>query len=211
MKKVLTYLFLLVCSFSFVLGSVKAAKADKKETTDTANTKEVETVGNKKPVLYFFRRTGCPHCIDELKYLGEKYDDLKDKIDIVVYDYYAEGNQDIVNDVAEALKVNPEEFGFPFNVIGGEQFMGYADSISDSFDEFINNGIEANETDVVAGLIEKNKYDNLHPTTLKAAMKEEGVEVSKDSKSNDAIIIGIFFGVIVIGIAGLVIYSRKQA
>ena len=208
MKKLLMFLFLFVCAFALVFTNAKAAKDDKK-TTKEEKVEQVAIEG--KPTLYFFRRTGCSHCADELRYLGEHYDELKKKINIVVYDYYANGNQDITIDVVDALNVNQDDFGFPFNVIGSKQFMGFADTISDDFDKFIDDAIKSETVDIVATLINQKNYENLQPTTLQEAIDEEGIELSSgDKKSNDGLVIAIFFGVIALGLTGLVIYSRKQ-
>ena len=157
-----------------------------------------------------FRQTGCPHCADEMQYLDANYKDIKSKFNIVVYDVLEANNKDLVLDVTKALGIDYE--GAPFNVIGKQHFTGYADSISTMFDEFMNDAYDAQEKDIVAELIAKNKYKDLKSTTLFEAMDAEDIEITskKSPKSNDSVMIIGIFGAVIVLFGALIFASKKN-
>ena len=199
MKKILKYLFTFVLALSMLSGVAYA----KEETTGT---KEKEKVN-----LYLFRQTGCPHCADEMQYLDANWSEYKDKINLIVYDLYEGNNRELISGVTEALGIEYE--GAPFNVIGSKHLTGFADSYIDRFKEFVDEAYEAQEKDVVANVIAKNKYDGLVSTTLDEAMELEGLEHTKKSSSSkssdDVIIIAIFGGVIAL-FGALIFFSKRK-
>ena len=201
MKNICKYLFALMIAFTFILNTA-FAKEDK-DFKDVKDNKE-------KVTLYLFRQTGCPHCADEMQYLDANYKDIKSKFNIVVYDVLEANNKDLVLDVTKALGIDYE--GAPFNVIGKQHFTGYADSISTMFDEFMNDAYDAQEKDIVAELIAKNKYKDLKSTTLFEAMDAEDIEITskKSPKSNDSIMIIGIFGAVIVLFGALIFASKKN-
>ena len=201
MKNICKYLFALMIAFTFILNTA-FAKEDK-------NPKDVKD-NKEKVTLYLFRQTGCPHCADEMQYLDANYKDIKSKFNIVVYDVLEANNKDLVLDVTKALGIDYE--GAPFNVIGKQHFTGYADSISTMFDEFMNDAYDAQEKDIVAELIAKNKYKDLKSTTLFEAMDAEDIEITskKSSKSNDSVMIIGIFGAVIVLFGALIFASKKN-
>lgn len=201
MKNICKYLFALMIAFTFILNTA-FAKEDK-------NSKDVKD-NKEKVTLYLFRQTGCPHCADEMQYLDANYKDIKSKFNIVVYDVLEANNKDLVLDVTKALGIDYE--GAPFNVIGKQHFTGYADSISTMFDEFMNDAYDAQEKDIVAELIAKNKYKDLKSTTLFEAMDAEDIEITskKSSKSNDSVMIIGIFGAVIVLFGALIFASKKN-
>ena len=212
MKKLLSYLFTIMLSFSVISATVMAAKKDKAEEKTTTETKEVK---DEKATLYLFRQTGCPHCADEMSYLDANLNKYQDKFNIVVYDIYESGNRDLVMKVCEALGVEYE--GAPFNVVGKQTYVGFADSIADDFDSFLTYVYEAKEEDVVAKVLSKNKDLDVKSTTLAEAMDLEGIEHSnsssegsKSGKSSDTAIIVCIFAGVVLATGALIYFSRKK-
>ena len=201
MKNICKYLFALMIAFTFILNTA-FAKEDK-DSKDVKDNKE-------KVTLYLFRQTGCPHCADEMQYLDANYKDIKSKFNIVVYDVLEANNKDLVLDVTKALGIDYE--GAPFNVIGKQHFTGYADSISTMFDEFMNDAYDAQEKDIVAELIAKNKYKDLKSTTLFEAMDAEDIEITskKSPKSNDSVMIIGIFGAVIVLFGALIFASKKN-
>ncbi len=201
MKNICKYLFALMIAFTFILNTA-FAKEDK-------NSKDVKD-NKEKVTLYLFRQTGCPHCADEMQYLDANYKDIKSKFNIVVYDVLEANNKDLVLDVTKALGIDYE--GAPFNVIGKQHFTGYADSISTMFDEFMNDAYDAQEKDIVAELIAKNKYKDLKSTTLFEAMDAEDIEITskKSPKSNDSVMIIGIFGAVIVLFGALIFASKKN-
>ena len=198
MKNILKCVFTFVFAFALFSG-VALAKEEKAEKGEKS-----------KVTLYLFRQTGCPHCADEMSFLDENYKDIKNKFNIVVYDIFEGSNKDLVVDVADALGIEYE--GAPFNVIGKQHFTGYADSISESFLNFLNDAYEAQEKDVVAEVIAKHKYKSLKSTTLSEAMDSESIErkTKKESKSSDTIMIAGIFAAVIALFGALIFASKKN-
>lgn len=195
MKNILKGLLLFLLVFTFVVTEVSAKK-------------DSDTTSKSKVNLYLFRRTGCPHCADELVYLDKIYNDYKDKINIVVYDVTAGKNSQLIEDVANTLKYQIS--GVPFTLIGSEYLEGFGSGLEDSLKELIEKQYEAQPEDLVESLLDENIYSDLVKTDLYDAMKEENLEItSKKSKQNNIIPI-IVFGSIIIGVGALIYYSRKK-
>ena len=204
MKTILKGLLLILLAFTFVVTNVSAKKdTDTKETTKTT-----ESTTKKKVNLYLFRRSGCPHCADELVYLDKIINDYKDKINIVVYDVTVGGNGQLIEDVANTLKY--QITGVPFTLIGSEYMVGFGSGLEDSLKDLIEKQYDAQPDDLVASLLDENIYSNLVKTDLYDAMKEEGLEItSKKTKQNNIIPI-LVFGSIIVGVGALIYYSRKK-
>lgn len=222
MKKFLNILLVLLVSIGFAITTVNAGETgnDKNEekVATTKNTEKDDSTAKEvkeksKITVYLFRRSGCPHCADELTFLDSIYDEYKDKIDIVVYETGSGNNSKLLNDVAAETGVEVE--GVPYTVIGDQAIVGYAESISDSFIELINFAYDTQSKDVVKKLLDKNDYSDLSKTDIYKAMDEEGLDYvsgsneSKKSK-NDTIIVAVFFGVIAISFGALIYFSRKK-
>ena len=204
MKKVLNYLIAAVIMFTLLLTTVNAANDKKEVTSESSN----------KVTLYLFRQTGCPHCADEMSYLNEHLDEYKDKINIVVYDIYEGNNRELVLGLLDELKIEYE--GAPFNVIGKKTFVGFADSIADSFNSFVDTAYQAQEQDVVAKVLSKNNYEGLVKETLHEAMDKENIPYNTSSSSEDdekessdtVVIVGIIAAAAVV--TGLLIYFSRR-
>ena len=204
MKKVLNYLIAAVVMFTLLLTTVNAAN-DKKE---------VASESSDKVTLYLFRQTGCPHCADEMIYLNDHLDELSEKIDIVVYDIYEGNNRELIVGLLDELGIEYE--GAPFNVIGKKTFVGFADSIAASFEDFVDTAYKAKEQDVVAKVLSKNNYEGLVRETLHEAMDKEDIPYnnsnslkSEEKESSDTIVIvGIIAGVAIL--TGVLIYFSKR-
>lgn len=186
MRKTFKFLVLLIALFAFV-SSVSAKS---------------------KVNLYLFRREGCPHCQDELKYLDEIYNKYKDKVNIIVYDVTKGNNGQLIEDVANTLKYQIN--GVPFTLVGDKYLEGFGSGLEDQLKKLIEDGYKNQPEDIVDGLLDENIYEDLVKTDLFDAMKEEGLEVtSKKSKQSNILPI-IVFGSIIIGVGALIYYSRKK-
>lgn len=221
MKRVLKSLLLIVFAFTVVVTTVNAAgdSTSKKETKEAKETKETkETKTEKKTTsentkkskvnFYLFRRSGCPHCQDELKYLDTIINDYKDKINIIVYDVTAGGNGKLIEDVANTLKYQID--GVPFTLVGDKYLTGFGEGLEDSLISLIEEGFEAQPDDIVETLLDENIYEDLVRTDLYDAMKEEGLEITSKKEKQNNIIPIVVFGSIIIAIGALVYYSRKK-
>ena len=216
MNKLFKNILVLMVVFTLFISGVNAAKTTKNakqeattEVTDVKNEEEKEENTKKEKVtLYLFRQTGCSHCADELRFLDRAYKEYKNKFNIVVYNVYDGNNADLAEAVLAEL--GKEYEGVPLNIIGSETYVGYADYIEEQFRAYLEEGYNQQPEDVVKKVIEKNNFKNLKKTTLFEAMEEENIPITYKAKSNDSLILAIFFGVIVVSLVGLIIYSRKK-
>lgn len=135
MKKFLIYLFLV---FSFLTINVKAENENKIK-------------------VYLFYGDGCPHCASE----KELFKELKKKYDNVEFVYYEvwknEENEKLMNLLKEKLDNN--EKGVPFTVIGSNSFIGYNTNVGYKIEETIKALLEQGDTDVVSEIINNPDSD----------------------------------------------------
>ena len=216
MNRILKSLLIIVLTFAFVTTVSAAKKTETKKetendvvaTTDATTTGETTKTSKKKVNLYLFRRTGCPHCADELVYLDKIINTYKKKINIVVYDVTAGKNSKLIEDVANTLKYQIS--GVPFTLVGDKYVEGFGEGLEDAIIKLIEEGYENQPADLVEGLLDENIYSGLVKTDLYDAMKEEGLEItSKKVKQNNIIPI-LVFGSIIVGVGALIYYSRKK-
>ena len=203
MKNIFKGLLLILLTFTFIVTTVSAKKETTKDNTDTKTTSTKQKVN-----LYLFRRSGCPHCADELVYLDKIYNDYKDKINIIVYDVTVGGNGQLIEDVANTIKYQIS--GVPFTLIGKEYLEGFGSGLESSLKELIDKQYDAQPDDLVETLLDENIYTNLVKTDLYDAMKEEGLEITSKKSKQSSIIPILVFGSIFVGIGALIYYSRKK-
>ena len=225
MKKILKSLLIVMLTFTFVVTTASAAKkedtkvAKNTDTKTTAKAEDTKTTGaddskqttkssKSKVNLYLFRRSGCPHCADELVYLDKIINQYKDKINIIVYDVTAGKNSKLIEDVANTLKYQIQ--GVPFTLIGNKYIEGFGEGLEDKLIALIEDGYESQPEDLVETLLDENIYSDLVKTDLYDAMKEEGLEITSKKTKQSNIIPIIVFGSIIIGISALIYYSRKK-
>ena len=217
--KVFKTFLIMVLTFAFAISTVNAAKAtttSKKVATSSESKKEeASTTSSKKSKInfYLFRRTGCPHCADELKYLDKIYNEYKNKINIIVYDTSDGSNSSLLEDVAIRLGVDPkgDNFGVPFTVVGEKTVIGFGEATGNKIKSLIDEAYENQVSDIVAEVIDDNVYsEKTESTDLFEAMKEEGLEITSKKEKKSNIVPIVVFGTIIICVGGLIYYSRKK-
>lgn len=202
MKKILIALMTIIAIAG--MPSVQAAKSDLPEKTD-----------HEKVIVYLFRGHGCSHCADFLKYFTKEYPGYEDYFEIVSYESWEdETNQKLMYAVKE--KIGEEADGsVPFIVIGSDYHTsGFGTSTGK---EIIEEALKAyqddNYKDLVKSVAKKEKIEGNSETLNEAASKEEIVTLDEDgnvkSGLSDGVVVGIIFGVIILGFGGLVFFSRK--
>ena len=218
MKSLYKYILVLVAVFSLCLVTVdakttksndKSTKTETKETSKKEEVKDDDVKEKKKVTLYLFRRTGCPHCAEEMEFLDKIVPDYK--LNIVVYNVAEKENQELIQAVVDELQISVQ--GVPFNIIGSKTQEGYAAILDDTFRQMIETAYEEQPEDLVASVIEKNKLNNTKPTDLYEAMDEEGLEYTskKGSKAKLENIIFIpVFCIAVVGLGSSIYFSRKK-
>ena len=187
------------------MSNVKAEKIELPEKTD-----------HEKVKVYLFWSSTCKNCHNLISYFGDKYDAYEDYFEIVAYESWNnEDNQKLMLAIKEQL--GEEANGsVPFIVIGSDYHLsGFG---SKAGEEIINAALEAyqdkNYTDIVAKTIKSEKINPTKETLLEAAAAEDIIKLDETGEVkkglSDGAIIGIIFGVIILGFAGLVIFSRKD-
>lgn len=198
MKKYIITILIALCIA--IIPNVKAANIELPEKTD-----------HEKVTIYLFWSSTCQHCHDFITYFSDKYLDYSDYFEIVTYQV----NKSSVNSsLMSAVGAKIDETGgyIPLIVIGESyHVVGFGSDGSEIIEEALKAYQDENYKDLVAETIAEEK-SNAEAKTFLEACQAAGVTCAGDSSSSkvsDGIVIGIIFGVIVIGFAGLVFYSRK--
>lgn len=170
-----------------------------------------EKIDHEKVKVYLFWSSTCKNCHNLISYFGDKYDAYEDYFEIVTYQVNTDkGNSELSNAIAEDVGEDPGYI--PLVIIGNTyHVLGWQDSLGETI---INEALKAyqdeNYTDIVAKKIEDKKL-TVTEKTFKDACSVAGITCkgSKESKT-DGIVIGIVFGVLILGFAGLIVLSRKK-
>ncbi len=199
MKK---YILTLIAALSILIMPTVSAKVDLPEKTD-----------HEKVKVYLFYSSTCGNCHNLLKYFSSKYLDYTDYFEFVTYQ--VDNNQNNSKLSAAVAEKTGEEQGYvPLVIIGNTYHnLGFG---GDAGEEITKAALDAyqddNYTDIVAE-IKKDKKIDAKETTFVDACDVSGIKCkTADSKSgiSDGAVIGIIFGVIVLGFGGLVVLSRKK-
>ena len=153
----------------------------------------VPTVNAKDKVnVYLFYGDGCPHCEAFIEYMDGLSDEEKSRFELVKYEvWYDEDNGTLMNDVAKAIG-DSDVTGVPYIVIGKKSFSGYS---------------EASNNDIQSAIDEaaKEDYDVMDNIDKKGNSKKDDKE-----SSNNNLIVYISLAIIVVGVVGLLIYTKKS-
>ena len=201
MKKVL--LSLLMALTIIIMPCVKA-DVDLPEITD-----------HEKVTVYLFRAETCGHCHDFLEYFAENYYKYQDYFEIVTYEVNKEGNYELMQAAKEYMG-NDDVGHVPYILVGNSfEKLGFGTDGTEIIEEALAAYQDENYEDVVQKIIEEEDL-YVNPDSLEEACAELNYEVvglngevPKNSLSDGAIV-GIIFGVIILGFAVLVIFSRKK-
>lgn len=144
--------------------------------------------------FYLFYGDGCPHCEHELEFLENIEEEYKDKFNLVKYEtWYNEENQQLMQAVAAKLDV--EGGGVPFTVIGDKTFVGYSEENDDAIREAIVDAYDK-QIDIMDGI-------------ELTGSPEDGVNQDEKNETNNLLVYFSLF-IIVVGVAGLIIYAKKS-
>lgn len=199
MKK---YILTLIAALSILIMPSVSAKVDLPEKTD-----------HEKVKVYLFYSSTCGNCHNLLKYFSSKYLDYKDYFEFVTYQVDNSKNNSQLS-AAVAEKTGEDQGYVPLIIIGNTYHnLGFG---GDAGEEITKAALEAyqddNYTDIVAQIKEDKKIDATETTFLDAC-EVSGISCKTESskgKISDGAVIGIIFGVIVLGFGGLVVLSRKK-
>ena len=141
-------------------------------------------LGKEKVTLYLFHGDGCPHCAEEIAFLGtikDKYEDLE----IVKYEvWYHDENSELDKKVREAFDI--DHVYVPMTVIGDTVIIGFSGNGS-KIERAIQYYLEGDYTDQVAKIID-GTFEKREKT------EEDGFSL-KEKESDEEVTIGVpFFG-----------------
>lgn len=152
MKKVISFLFVVLLLFSFTINvdAKKKAKTTKKETVSCAN----------KINLHLFWGNGCPHCEEMMEYLDGLSDDYKACFNLVKHEvWYDKAEKALMQKVATYF--NESVGGVPYYVIGEKSYSGFATSGGDELKAAIVKAAnDENYKDVVTELSNSNDKED---------------------------------------------------
>ena len=205
MKKYFLTLVMIVTMFFGVI-TVSAAKDTKTKLPEATH----------DPInVYIFRSDSCRYCHMALEFFESNQETYGKYFKLIGYEVNNQSNSDLWQKVGEHFG---DEIGsIPYIVIGDKYHATGFDEESIG-KELLNTIIEqyqnADYVDVVANLLEENKltdsvkYDQNSEFTVLTDAVVSGSE-SESSTKDTIIIVGIFV-VLIGGIAGLVVASRKK-
>lgn len=159
-----------------------------------------------KVTIYMFRGNTCHVCEGALDYISAHKEELGNNIELMTYEVWQNSNnaklQDLVADKLEVDKTS-KSYGVPFIVIGNQYIKGYADA--STFKEMLN---------IANKYVSSSEYKDV----VQEAVKELGREVEKKSldelfpEPNKIVTIIVYsiFGIAVLGILGLILFSQKK-
>lgn len=172
-----------------------------------------EKTDHEKVKVYLFWSNSCHNCHNLMKYFADKYQKYTDYFEIVTYRVDNDSvNSELSSNIAEQVGENPGYI--PLVIIGNTyHVLGWQDSLGPTIiEEALKAYQDENYTDIVQKEIEDSKL-NATAKTFEEALDTAEIAYSKDGsteKNNDALIVGVVFGVVLIGFVGLVIISRKN-
>lgn len=158
-----------------------------------------------KVTIYFFRGATCSHCEEALEYINNHKDEIDEDIEIITYEVWENANNENLHQaVVEKLDVpDSSKNSVPFIVIGDIYQIGMNGNKTD-FDKILNMARayveDENYTDVVKEVLNENKFE------VKALSLDE---LYSEPNKVVTIVVYSIFGIIVLGIGAMIIFSRK--
>ena len=198
MKKYLLY----VLTFLMVLVFVPSAEA-----------KEKLPEVNKDPInVYIFRGETCTYCHSALEFFEESDEKYGDYFNLIGFEVSDENNQEFWQKVGDYF--NDEIGSIPYIVIGDAYHAtGFAEEIGE---EIIDTILKQYQNDKYVDVVNKLLVDNeltenveYQQNTEFAVLTDAAITKEVEYKKSDILIIAGIFGVLIGGVTGLVIASRK--
>lgn len=183
--KVIALLMLVVFPLN-VLAEEKKYEIDNLDEVLTNEGIEHDLAGymetDNQATIYLFYGHGCSYCGRFLTFINSIVDEYGDYFKVEAYETW--NNTDNAALMKKAAKtLNTSADGVPFIVIGDKTFNGYAEDYNEDI-----------KTAIMDLYNSEDRYDVMDHI---------------DEKSNDGVIVAVIFGVLIIGVSGLVIFSRK--
>jgi thiol-disulfide isomerase/thioredoxin len=180
-----------------------------------------EKTDHEKVKVNLFWASWCSNCHNLINYFKDNWVDYQDYFEFVTYRLDINGksttntaNSTIMKAVAKEFGIDDDDLGIPFIVIGDEFYTnGFSANtgqkiIEAALEEYQNEDY----TDLVSELISKKSLESDEKTFSDAckAASIDCVNENGEKGVSDGLIIAIIFGVVVVGFAGLIVFSRKD-
>ena len=113
-----------------------------------------------KVKVYLFYGDGCPHCADEKEFFKDLKEQYDDRVEFIYYEVWKnEENDKLMNLLKQKLDNN--EKGVPFTIIGSNSFIGYNTNVHYQIEETIKALLEDDEKniDVVSEILANKEID----------------------------------------------------
>ena len=152
----------------------------------------INAASNEKITVHIFRGEGCGYCKAALSFFDSIKEEYGQYYELEEHEvWYDEDNGTLMNDVAKEIG-DSDVTGVPYIVIGKKSFSGYS---------------EASNNDIQSAIDEaaKEDYDVMDNVDQKGSSKKDDKE-----SSNNNLIVYISLAIIVVGVVGLLIYTKKS-
>lgn len=162
--------------------------------------------------VYLFYGYNCSHCHEFFEFIQKNYkDEYKDYFEIVGFESWKnDGNSAFLTEVGDYFEIAESDRGVPFFLIGDDYTIGFASSMGQ---EIIEKALKQYENESyvdLGGELLKNTSKSVKQETLDEALVTAGIKKAKKEGTSDTVYIVIIFGVLVVGLGGLVLLSRKK-
>ena len=165
--------------------------------------------------INLFWASWCSHCHDFIEYFSDKYADYSDYFEIVTYLVDTDNGRNEENGalMQAAAEYFDEDAAYPLIVVGDNYHqLGFGSDGSNIIKAALDEYQNEDYVDIVTELIAKEKVNpevkDFEYACSTAKVKCSGAKETK--KISDGVVIGIIFGVIILGFGGLIIYSNKK-
>ncbi len=199
MKKII--ITILITLSIILIPNVKASEIELPEKTDHEIVK-----------VYLFWSSKCQYCHNLIEYFSDKYIDYTDYFEIVTYQ--TNNSTDNSNLFKEVISYYPSTISgtsIPVIIIGDTyQQQGFGSDGTNIIKEALKAYEDENYIDMVE-VAKENINSTAESKTFIETCSTAGVTCKTSSSTlSDTMVLGIIFGILIIGFGGLIIYSRKK-
>lgn len=171
-----------------------------------------EKTDHEKVKVNLFWSTSCPHCHDFIKAFSKEYLKYVDYFEIVGY---VTNNSEVNYNLFKEVSKNFEGLtgGVPLIIIGDDY---YKEGFGSDPSEVIEHALMAYKDKDYVDLVSKTAQDANIATDGKSFIDtcniagEKCAKIGDNKGLSDGVVIGIIFGVLVLGFGGLVVYSKMS-
>lgn len=159
---------------------------------------------DKDVTIYLFRGNTCAHCEEALDYIS-KHQDVFGDFKFVTYEVWKnKNNADLHQKVAEEIKIPEDDLNsVPCFIVGNQFLVGYRGA--ETLNSVVDLAKEAAKSDDYKDVVEETRKSlnlKVEALTLK--------DLFPEASSTATIIVFAVFGLVILGIIGLIVFSRNN-